>query len=137
MKLVISDFTLQYYSVYQKKSTTMSWENEFFISDSKYIPKLFQFYRVGCSLWSSTSTYTSYKHTHTHTHTHTQSLTFPLVAWHFYEEMFVWIVALSSCGARYNEHVCPEKDAHTIIGEGNGNPLQCYCLENPREGGAW
>ena len=22
-------------------------------------------------------------------------------------------------------------------GEGNGNPLQCSCLENPREGGAW
>ena len=22
-------------------------------------------------------------------------------------------------------------------GEGNGNPLQCYCLENPMEGGAW
>ena len=24
-----------------------------------------------------------------------------------------------------------------IIGEGNGNPLQCSCLENPRDGGAW
>ena len=23
------------------------------------------------------------------------------------------------------------------IGEGNGNPLQCSCLENPREGRAW
>ena len=23
------------------------------------------------------------------------------------------------------------------IGEGNGSPLQCPCLENPREGGAW
>ena len=23
-----------------------------------------------------------------------------------------------------------------FIGEGNGNPLQCSCLENPREGGA-
>ena len=22
-------------------------------------------------------------------------------------------------------------------GEGNGNPLQCCCLENPRDGGAW
>ena len=21
--------------------------------------------------------------------------------------------------------------------EGNGNPLQCSCLENPRDGGAW
>ena len=24
-----------------------------------------------------------------------------------------------------------------VIGEGNGNPLQCSCLENPRDGGAW
>ena len=23
------------------------------------------------------------------------------------------------------------------IGEGNGTPLQCSCLENPRDGGAW
>ena len=23
------------------------------------------------------------------------------------------------------------------IGEGNGNPLHCSCLENPRDGGAW
>ena len=23
------------------------------------------------------------------------------------------------------------------IGEGNGNPLQCSCLENPGDGGAW
>ena len=23
------------------------------------------------------------------------------------------------------------------IGEGNGNPLQCSCLGNPRDGGAW
>ena len=24
-----------------------------------------------------------------------------------------------------------------IFGEGNGNPLQCSCLGNPRDGGAW
>ena len=24
-----------------------------------------------------------------------------------------------------------------VFGEGNGNPLQCSCLENPRDGGAW
>ena len=23
------------------------------------------------------------------------------------------------------------------VQEGNGNPLQCSCLENPRDGGAW
>ena len=38
---------------------------------------------------------------------------------------------------------CKESDTaerlhfHFCIGEGNGNPLQCSCLENPRDGGAW
>ena len=27
--------------------------------------------------------------------------------------------------------------SHSCIGEGTGNPLQCSCLENPRDGGAW
>jgi len=27
--------------------------------------------------------------------------------------------------------------SRSCIGEGNGNPLQCSCLENPRNGGAW
>ena len=25
----------------------------------------------------------------------------------------------------------------SCIGEGNGNPIRCSCLENPRDGGAW
>ena len=25
----------------------------------------------------------------------------------------------------------------SCIGDGNGNPFQCSCLENPRDGGAW
>ena len=25
----------------------------------------------------------------------------------------------------------------SCIGEGNGNPLQCSCLESPRDGGPW
>ena len=33
---------------------------------------------------------------------------------------------------------CPEKCVlYNSIGEGNGNPLQCSRLENPRDGGAW
>ena len=28
-------------------------------------------------------------------------------------------------------------NSFSCIGEGNGNPLQCSCLQNPREGGAW
>jgi len=27
--------------------------------------------------------------------------------------------------------------SHTLVVEGNGNPLQCSCLKNPRDGGAW
>ena len=37
-------------------------------------------------------------------------------------------------------HICPEVallDHMVLLGEGNGNPLQCSCLENPRDGGAW
>ena len=31
-----------------------------------------------------------------------------------------------------------EKNKHHILsGEGNGNPLQHSCLENPMDGGAW
>ena len=34
-----------------------------------------------------------------------------------------------------------KKDKYRILlyicGEGNGNPLQCSCLVNPRNGGAW
>ena len=42
--------------------------------------------------------------------------------------------------------VCEESDmtewlhfhfSLSCVGEGNGNPLQCSCLENPRDGGAW
>ena len=40
------------------------------------------------------------------------------------------------CGSDTTERL----DFHfslSCIGEGNGNPLQCSCLENPRDGGAW
>ena len=29
------------------------------------------------------------------------------------------------------------KDTSSLDGEGNGNQLQCSCLEHPRDGGAW
>ena len=32
---------------------------------------------------------------------------------------------------------CDWATSLSCIGEGNGNPLQCSCLENPRDGGAW
>ena len=39
---------------------------------------------------------------------------------------------------RYKSDVTERLHFHfslTCIGEGNGNPLQCSCLENPRDGG--
>ena len=41
-------------------------------------------------------------------------------------------VAKSDMTERLRFHLSP-----SCIGEGNGNPLQCSCLENPRDGGAW
>ena len=31
----------------------------------------------------------------------------------------------------------PSMGSHACVGEGDGNPLQYSCLENPRDGGAW
>ena len=31
----------------------------------------------------------------------------------------------------------PSVYSSSCTGEGNGNPLQCSCLENPGDGGAW
>ena len=36
---------------------------------------------------------------------------------------------------RLQKNKCIE--IHLLFGEGNGNPLQCSCLENPMDGGAW
>ena len=45
--------------------------------------------------------------------------------------------SLVGCGpwGRWVRHDWATSLSH--IGEGNGNPLQCFCLENPRDGGAW
>ena len=64
------------------------------------------------------------RHTHTHTHTHPPKL-----------KPGIWEM-----------HTSPRKETmtkwsllniHSCIGEGNGNPLQWSCLENPRDRGAW
>ena len=46
------------------------------------------------------------------------------------------------CSPWGREELDPTERLHfhfslSCIGEGNGNPLQCSCLENPRDGGAW
>ena len=43
-----------------------------------------------------------------------------------------WGCEESDMTERLHFHFSP-----SCIGEGNGNPIQCSCLENPRDGGAW
>ena len=43
-----------------------------------------------------------------------------------------WSREESDTTERFPFHFC-----FSCIGEGNGNPLQCSCLENPRDGGVW
>ena len=44
---------------------------------------------------------------------------------------------LQSTGSLRVRHYWATSLSLSCIGEGNGNPLQCSCLENPRDGGAW
>ena len=44
---------------------------------------------------------------------------------------------LQSMGLQRVRHDWATSLSLSCIGEGNGNPLQCSCLENPRDGGAW
>ena len=56
-------------------------------------------------------------HTHTYTHTHTHT--------------YIYFIIKSE------KAMLPFHFSLSCIGEENGNPLQCSCLENPRDGGAW
>ena len=67
------------------------------------------------------------------------------------EQLFVCLFLAMLCGTRdlsslTRDRICihcsGSERLHfpfslSCIGEGNGNPLQCSCLENPRDGGAW
>ena len=44
---------------------------------------------------------------------------------------------LQSMGSLRVGHDSATSLSLSCIGEGHGNPLQCSCLENPRDGGAW
>ena len=44
---------------------------------------------------------------------------------------------LQSMGSLRVRHDRPTSLSLSCTGEGNGNPLQYSCLENPRDGGAW
>ena len=50
--------------------------------------------------------------------------------------------SLVGCSPWSHEELATTEQLHfqfslSCIGEGNGNPLQCSCLENPRDRGAW
>ena len=45
-----------------------------------------------------------------------------------------------SLGKGWDSHILGKNTSGGVgvsLGEGNSNPLQCSCLENPRDGGAW
>ena len=52
--------------------------------------------------------------------------------WRSLEGCSPWGREESDTTERLHFHFSP-----SCIGEGNGNPLQCSCLENSRDGGAW
>ena len=61
----------------------------------------------------------------------------PTLAW-----KIPWTEDLVGCSPWGHEESGTTKRLHfhfslSRIGEGNGNPLQCSCLENPRDRGAW
>ena len=61
----------------------------------------------------------------------------------FYTKFLLLIYFVYRCCSpwgRYESDTTEQLDFHfslSCLGEGNGNPLQCSCLENARDGGAW
>ena len=72
-------------------------------------------------------------HTHTHTHTHT----------HVCLCIYKWVFQVDLVLKNLSVNVGDVKEAGLIPelgrspGEGNGNPLQYSCLENPMDRGTW
>ena len=53
-----------------------------------------------------------------------------ICTWGFWRRGLLWAAFLFLLGTVYLISV-------SIYGEGNGDPLQYSCLENPMDGGAW
>ena len=94
--------------------------------------------------------------THTHTHTHTHTLVhfrngnhhppnsfgdhpwlFPFPCRFFHSSVFnlvsnLWTLPAHYISNSFTFHLCGH-----LHGEGNGTPLQYFCLENPMDGGTW
>ena len=62
-----------------------------------------------------------------------------------YSSTLAWKIPWTEKPGRLAVHGVTKKSTERVhfhfslsrTGEGNGNPLQCSCLENPRDGGAW
>ena len=48
-----------------------------------------------------------------------------------------WSDEVMKCSNTNTTEQRPFPFSLSCMGEGHGNPLQCSCLENPRDGGAW
>ena len=57
---------------------------------------------------------------------------------HYILELYIIHMCICMCLCRYMYILSDFTFTFpSYIGEGNGNPLQCSCLENPRDRGAW
>ena len=64
----------------------------------------------------------------------------PITSWQIDGESVETVTDFIFLGSNITEMVTAAmklKDTSSLDGEGNGNQLQCSCLEHPRDGGAW
>ena len=99
--------------------------------------------KISINLHTQTCTHT---HMHTSTHIHADAHTYQRRQWHptpvLLPEKSHGQRSLVGCSPWGHEESdtterLPFHFSLSCIGEGNGNPRQCSCLENPRDGGAW
>ena len=64
--------------------------------------------------------------------THSNTLAWKIPGWRSLVGCSPWGHEESDMTERLHFHF-----SLSCIGEGTGNPLQCSCLENPKDGGAW
>ena len=57
--------------------------------------------------------------------------------WVWKRSVFIPIPKKGNAKECSNYHTTSLISHASFFGEGNGKPLQCSCLENPRDGGAW
>ena len=61
----------------------------------------------------------------------------PIPLWGIYTKELKAVSQRGMCTPMFPEALLKIAKGRRDLGERNGNPLQCSCLENPRDGGAW